>query len=135
MGNHIRHFEIEADDVERAKKFYETVFGWKIKPWGPPNYYLIDFADGLTGDIRERQSPKGSGNAGFVCTITVDDLQAIEKAIIANGGGIVMPKMRIEGVGDLMYLSTPKATASAAYRPACSGSAPSSQRRCKERAP
>ena len=102
MGNHVRHFEIEADDVERARKFYETVFSWKIRLWGPPNYYLIDFADGMTGDIRERQNPKGPDNAGFVCTITVDNLQAIEKAIIANGGGIVMLKMRIEGVGDLM---------------------------------
>ena len=26
----IVHFEIPADDVERARKFYSTLFGWKI---------------------------------------------------------------------------------------------------------
>jgi predicted enzyme related to lactoylglutathione lyase len=27
----IVHFEIPADDVERARKFYSTLFGWKIE--------------------------------------------------------------------------------------------------------
>ena len=105
MANHVRHFEIEADDVERAKKFYEQVFGWKITPWGPPNYYLIDTGEGMSGDIRERQNPEGPGNVGFVCTVTVDDLQVIKAAVIANGGTIVMPEMRIDGVGNLMYFT------------------------------
>ena len=105
MGNHVNHFEIEADDVERARKFYETVFGWKITPWGPPNYYRIDAGAGMAGDIRERQNPIGPGNIGFVCTVVVDDLHVIETAVLANGGKIAIPKMRIEGVGDLMYFT------------------------------
>ena len=103
MPNHINHFEIEADDVERAKRFYENVFGWKITPWGPPNYYLIDTGGGIRGDIRERTHPLGPGNAGFVCTVTVDDLQAIKEAVVTNGGKIVMPEMKIDGVGNLFY--------------------------------
>ena len=27
----IVHFEIPADDVERARNFYSTLFGWKIE--------------------------------------------------------------------------------------------------------
>jgi predicted enzyme related to lactoylglutathione lyase len=34
MPNNVKHFAVHADDVERAQKFYETVFGWKFKPWG-----------------------------------------------------------------------------------------------------
>ncbi len=35
------HFEINADDPERAAKFYQNVFGWKIKKWeGPIDYWL-----------------------------------------------------------------------------------------------
>ena len=34
------HFEISADDPERAVKFYEKVFGWKIDRWGPVEYWL-----------------------------------------------------------------------------------------------
>ena len=29
----IVHFEIPADDIERAKKFYNELFGWKIEKW------------------------------------------------------------------------------------------------------
>jgi hypothetical protein len=105
MANHVRHFEIEADDVERAKRFYERVFGWKITPWGPPNYYLIDAGAGMSGDIRERSHPCGPGNVGFVCTVVVDDLQAIKATVIANGGSIVVPEFRIDGVGNLLYFT------------------------------
>ena len=35
----LRHFAINADDVPRAKRFYEEVFGWSFTPWGPPNFY------------------------------------------------------------------------------------------------
>lgn len=105
MANHICHFEIEADDVERAKRFYERVFGWNIRPWGPPNYYLIDTGAGTAGDIRERESPPGPGNVGFVCTVVVDDLRAIQDAVVANGGTIVVPEFRIDGVGNLFYFT------------------------------
>ncbi|HEY5568026.1 MAG TPA: VOC family protein [Gammaproteobacteria bacterium] len=105
MANRVRHFEIEADDVERAKRFYQRVFGWQIRRWGPPNYYLIDAGDGMSGDIRERTNPAGPGNAGFVCTVVVDDLQAIKEAIVANGGTIVVPEFRIDGVGNLLYFT------------------------------
>ncbi len=29
----IVHFEIPADDVDRAKKFYSDLFGWKMERW------------------------------------------------------------------------------------------------------
>ncbi len=35
------HFEIPADKPERAVKFYESVFGWKISQWGGPMAYWL----------------------------------------------------------------------------------------------
>ena len=29
----IVHFEIPVDDVERSRKFYSGLFGWKIEKW------------------------------------------------------------------------------------------------------
>ena len=40
MANSVVHFEIFASDVERARKFYERVFGWKFEAAGPPDFYL-----------------------------------------------------------------------------------------------
>ena len=38
----IIHFEIPADDVEKLRKFYSKLFGWKIeKTPGPMDYYMI----------------------------------------------------------------------------------------------
>jgi hypothetical protein len=42
MPNNIGRFAINADDVPRARDFYQKVFGWKFEPWGPPNFYLIE---------------------------------------------------------------------------------------------
>ena len=41
MANSIVHFEIFATDVERAREFYENVFGWTFEAGGPPDFYLI----------------------------------------------------------------------------------------------
>ena len=39
---HVAHFAINADDVPRARRFYERVFGWKFSAWGPPEFYKIE---------------------------------------------------------------------------------------------
>src|SRR5665648_347030 len=48
-GNHmptIVHFDIAADNPQRAKKFYEALFGWNIEgPPGMEDYYLIETED------------------------------------------------------------------------------------------
>lgn len=77
----------------------------RSRPGGPPNYYLIDAGAGMSGDIRERSHARGDGNVGFVCTVVVDDLKAIRAAIIENGGTIVVPEFRIDGVGNLLYFT------------------------------
>ena len=108
MANNVAHFAIECGDVERAKAFYEAVFGWRVEPWGPPGYYHIYTGTpekpGILGDLRSRSEPlEGTGARGYVCTINVDDLGACIKAIEASGGRIVSRPYRIENVGDLAY--------------------------------
>ena len=36
--NRVIHFEIPADNLARAKKFYSTVFGWKINDYPEMQY-------------------------------------------------------------------------------------------------
>lgn len=108
MGNHIRHFAVEADDVERARRFYEAVFDWRFEPWGPPNFYLIHTGgegdQGLQGALQERRTPlTGAGTGGFECTIGVADLDAIIAKLQANGGRLIAPPFEIPGVGRLSF--------------------------------
>ena len=35
------HFEIPADNVDRAQAFYKNVFGWQFQKWdGPMEYWM-----------------------------------------------------------------------------------------------
>ena len=108
MAHHIRHFAVQADDVDRARRFYEEVFGWSFQPWGPPDFYLIRTGPegdrGLQGALQRRQEPlAGSGARGFECTIGVGDLDAILELILSHGGEVVSAPYTIEGVGRLAF--------------------------------
>jgi len=101
----IRHFAIHADDVPRAKRFYEAVFDWRFEPWGPPGFYQIREA-GLLGALQERREPlAGTGMRGYELTIGVDDLEAAMASIRSHGGILIDAPFRIEGVGELVYIA------------------------------
>jgi predicted enzyme related to lactoylglutathione lyase len=105
VAKNIAHFDVQADDVARARKFYERVFGWRFSSWGPPDFFLIETGNesdpGIHGAVHGR--PKdGERSVGFECTISVDDVDAIAKVIEAEGGKITVPKFVIPGVGELI---------------------------------
>jgi len=102
----IVHFELPADQPERAVKFYETVFGWKIEKWnGPVNYWLVSTGEspepGIDGAIMQR----GGDFSGPVNTISVVSLDEAIEGVVNSGGSIVVPKMAIPGVGYMVYFT------------------------------
>lgn len=101
----LRHFAINADDVGRAKAFYEKVLGWSFTPWGPPNFYQVKSAgQGVMGALQERRELiPGARTVAFETTFAVDDIRATLAAAAANGGRVLMQPYRIEGVGEIGY--------------------------------
>lgn len=100
----LRHFAINADDVPRARAFYEKVFGWTFTPWGPPGFYQVrDAGAGLVGALQGRRDIDGHKMPGMEITFGVDDLEATIAAIEANGGTILMAPFHIETVGRLIF--------------------------------
>ena len=109
MANHVRHFAVHADDVARARGFYETAFGWTFEPWGPPDFYLIHTGPqserAVQGALQKRQEPlSGAGMRGFECTIGVDDLDAVLRTVAAHGGAVISSPFTIDGVGRLAFV-------------------------------
>jgi predicted enzyme related to lactoylglutathione lyase len=47
VANPVVHFEVEATDIERAKKFYSSAFGWGMDQMGTDfgNYVVIKTTD------------------------------------------------------------------------------------------
>jgi len=115
MPNNLKHFAIHADDVNRARGFYEKVMGWQFTPWGPPNFFLIktglDENPGVQGALQERREiVEGKPMFGFECTIGVASIDETIAAVEASGGKIVMPKFEIPTVGTLIFFEDTEGT-------------------------
>lgn len=95
----IVHFAVPSDNIERSKKFYSELFGWKIEKWhgssdSRTEYWPITTTDhqgkeALGGVILTRQSPQHIGITNFIGVDSVDDYSSkIQKL----GGKVVVPK-------------------------------------------
>ena len=109
MRGTLRHFAINADDLPRARRFYEQVFGWTFKPWGPPDFYqTTDAGDGLLGALQGRRDIGGRRMPGMEITFGVDDIEETVSAIEGAGGTILMRPFHIETVGHLVWFQDPE---------------------------
>jgi uncharacterized protein len=113
------HFEIPADDLDRAKSFYGAVFGWELQtvPMNGGEYTSV-----ITTDVDEQtQQPiePGAINGGMfvrnestvttpVITIDVDGIDDALKQIEAEGGSTVTPRTAIPGLGAFAYFKDPE---------------------------
>jgi predicted enzyme related to lactoylglutathione lyase len=96
------HFEINADQPERAVKFYSDVFGWKIQKWeGPMDYWLVYTGEGpgIDGGLMKRMSP----SATTINTVGVPSVDEYLAKIEKSGGKAVVPKTAIPGIGWFAY--------------------------------
>lgn len=103
----IAHFAIPADDVQRALRFYQSVFGWQFNAWGPPDFHQIqtgsDENPGIPGALEKRDGPRVQGGQNaFICTISVDSIDEAATLIEEHGGTITYPRFTIEHVGTLI---------------------------------
>jgi predicted enzyme related to lactoylglutathione lyase len=106
--NRVVHFEIPAENLERAKKFYSENFGWKLSQLGPEmgNYVLVQ-----TGPTDDKGMPQDKAfiNGGLmtrdpsapspVLVIAVDDADAAVEKVSETGGKLVGEILDIPQVG------------------------------------
>lgn len=101
----VAHFEIVADDVDRACEFYRHVFGWEIRRWeGPDDVRIVITGDdrdlpGINGGIVDRRD-RWAGSVNLV------DVPALSNALLRvreAGGVIIHSCSAIAGVGWVAY--------------------------------
>jgi uncharacterized protein len=119
------HFEVHADDVERAQAFYATVFGWTFEDYsgytGSP-YWGVSTGPkeepGIDGGLLPRPVPvAGQGSNAFVCTMAVDDYDATERRILEAGGQVALPKMALKGMAWQGYYLDPEGNTFGIHQP------------------
>lgn len=97
MPNHFIHVEIPCADFDKAKKFYEGVFGWKTNYVPEMDYMLFETGGDLEGGFYK--SPEHTGRQGVVNYIEVEDIEKTLEAIQEHGGATIVPKTAVADTG------------------------------------
>ncbi len=106
----ICHFEIPADDIERIRKFYTELFGWKIeKPDLQNEYWIITTTKkngegGIGGAIEKRQNPQHH----ITVNIDVPSVREFTVRVEELGGTVFVPKTAVPGKGYYAYCLDPE---------------------------
>lgn len=111
MADPVVHFEIPADDVERAQKFYNQAFGWKVNSIPGMGYTVFHTTEtdakgmvktpgNINGGMAKRQGPIDR----LLITVQVADMEKALKAIEKNGGKVIRPGQQVPGVGIAAYV-------------------------------
>jgi predicted enzyme related to lactoylglutathione lyase len=112
MPSKVVHFEIPADDVERAKSFYTDAFGWDISSWPDHDYMLVGTVatdergmprevGAINGGMLPRQEPI----AAPIITIEVADIDAALAKIEELGGKVLRGKQPVAQIGFAAYFA------------------------------
>ncbi|NJN33612.1 MAG: VOC family protein [Saprospiraceae bacterium] len=104
--NPVGWFDLNVAKLDRAKKFYETVFNVKLidasLEWGKQSFFPFSpESHDISGALVEKANFVPSSNNTVVYFETADCI-AEEKRIVAAGGKVVQPKMNI---GDFGFVS------------------------------
>jgi predicted enzyme related to lactoylglutathione lyase len=108
LMNRVIHFEIHAENPERAIAFYQDLFEWKFERWGEIEYWIVYTGSktepGIDGGLLKRKGTiDGTAIIAYVCTIEVASLDGSVAKALARGGQMAVPKMPIPGMGWLAY--------------------------------
>ena len=116
------YFEIQADDTERAVKFYGAVFGWKFTKATQMlsiEYWRIK-TDGPGGGLLKRPAktpPSQSGTNAYVCSMETADFDATAEKIISAGGQVALPKFAVPGLCWQGYFLDPEGNSFGIFQP------------------
>ena len=112
------HFEIPAEDLDRAKSFYGSVFGWDLTtvPMPGGEYTTISTVpvDPATqiptepGAINGGMVPRDERTPAPVITVDVEHIDEALAQIEARGGTTVTPRTEIPGMGAFAYFTDPE---------------------------
>jgi predicted enzyme related to lactoylglutathione lyase len=108
------HFDIEAENPQRAAEFFTKVFGWKISKWegekweGPSEYWEIttgkEGEPGINGGLMKKVKDRQTSSIA----VGVDSIDNVTRKIEEAGGEIVFPKTTVPGFGYIANFKDPE---------------------------
>lgn len=101
-------FEIPADDVERARKFYGALFGWKIERFpAVPDYWHID-TGGEDASPDGGLLPRKHKTQPITSYVNVESAARAAAKVVRLGGKIMKPRTAVPGMGYFVICRDPE---------------------------
>ncbi len=111
VSGRVVHFEIPADNLERAKAFYQKAFGWRISQYPGMEYHMVGT---IPVDLKTQMpTDPGAINGGMtkrnnevkntVITVDVADIDSSLKSIEKLGGSMIQNKQPVADMGFTAY--------------------------------
>ena len=124
MDHTLMHFEIPVNDVDKLKRFYEEVFGWKIvQASGPIEYWVIQTVPvdkdgmlvrpGVNGGMYKKQVPESKPVNYF----SVESISNFLEKIVKLGGKVTQPKQEVPEIGWIAAAEDPEGNIFALIQP------------------
>lgn len=118
MANPFVHIELQTQDVEKSKKFYASMFNWKLEEIPGMDYTMINVGEGTGGGMMKKPIPGIPDN--WLPYILVDDAVASTKKAQALGATIAKDVTEIPDFGWFSVILDPTGAAFGLWQPKAS---------------
>ena len=112
MANPFVHVELSTTDIDRAKTFYASAFGWSLNDvdiGGGQHYTMIGVGEGTGGGMMRHPVP-GAPSA-WLAYVGVDDIKAATEKARGLGATVMREPMEVMGSGWLSVIIDPTGAA------------------------
>lgn len=109
MANAFAHCELSTTDIAQAKKFYKSVFSWKLTDVKGMPYTMIDVGTGVGGGMQKVMMP-GQPTA-WMPYVQVDDVKKSLAKAKKAGGKVVVDYQSLGAMGALGVFLDPAGAA------------------------
>ncbi len=115
MANPFVHIELHSKDPDRSKKFYTSMFGWKLEEFPEMDYTIINVGEGTGGGMMKNPMPEGRDS--WLPYILVDDVAASTAKAKSLGGVIAKDVTEVPNMGWFSVIVDPTGAAFGLWQP------------------
>ncbi len=105
MGNPFVHIELDTQDLDKSKKFYASMFDWKLEEIPGMDYTIINVGEGTGGGMMKKPDPAIPDN--WLPYIMVDDVAASTQKARSFGATICKDVTEVPDMGWFSVITDP----------------------------
>jgi uncharacterized protein len=122
MATNFGHIELVTQDIDKAKDFYQKLFGWKVRDLPDLPYSLFNETLSPTGGMMK--SPQSDGESFWIPYLVTDDISGLTEKARSLGATIHREVMVAGQYGWLSIINDPTGATFGLWQPKLESLAP-----------